>query len=337
MSAVGPRRRRRTATEVVEEEDSGERQRKRGDPVGGPRVLWPEPRTVLCLLCVAACGLLVGLVFQQSTSFADVLKRLQLLQLKDSELNALKERLHFVSEKCGKYHNTLEHWPDLQILSRVSRLQQSVSDLGKWSDRITAERLQLQRNLTALFQVSTEIEQRITSSFKEVSLKVTAVKTDVRRISGLELDAKMLADSLKDLEMRMGKMERETVQSIGAMLTGSIEHVMELKSSVLRNEEKMNLVKEKLAELQSHSSKHATQLLDLESDRMKLLSTVTFANDLKPTVYNLKRDFSLLEPVINDLTLRIGKLALNLLQREREITSLNEKIANLSAVGRDER
>nr|XP_033808831.1 inhibitor of nuclear factor kappa-B kinase-interacting protein isoform X3 [Geotrypetes seraphini] len=275
------------------------------------------------------------LMFQRSASCADVLNRLQLLQTKESQLEALKERLHVVSEKCEKYHNTLEHLPDLQTLSRVSRLQQSVTDLGKWSGRITAERLQLQRNLTSLFQLSTDIEQRTTSSLKEVSLKVTAVKTDVRRISGLELDAKTLADSLQDLQMRMENMERKTVHSIGDMLAGSIEQVMQLKSSILRNEEKMNLLDEKLAELESQSSKHATQLLDLESDRMKLLRTVTFANDLKPTVYNLKREFSLLEPVINELTLRIGKLALDLLQRETEITSLNKKITNLSAVRSD--
>ncbi|XP_029442276.1 inhibitor of nuclear factor kappa-B kinase-interacting protein-like isoform X1 [Rhinatrema bivittatum] len=275
------------------------------------------------------------LVFQQSASCADVVERFHVLQMRDSELRTVQERLHDVSEKCGKYRETTEHLQDLQIMSRINRLQQSVSHIEKWSDRIAAERTRLQRNTKAVSQTATDIERRITSSTKEASLKVTAVKTDVRRISGLQVDAKVVADSVQDLEMRLEAMEKKTVQSIGDMLAGSIEHVKQLKSSVLRNENRLDLMKEKLAELQSHFNKHTTQFLDLERDRMKLLKTVTFANDLKPTVYNLKRDFSLGEPMINDLALRIGKLAVGLLQREEEIVSLNKKIANLTAVVSD--
>ncbi|XP_036721563.1 inhibitor of nuclear factor kappa-B kinase-interacting protein [Balaenoptera musculus] len=167
---------------------------------------------------------------------------------------------------------------------------------------------------------------------KDVGLKITTVKTDIRRISGLVTDVTSLTDSVQELENKIEEVEKNTVKNIGDLLSSSIDRTAMLRKTASDNSQRINSVKKILSELQSDFSKHTDRFLSLESDRAKVLKTVTFANDLKPKVYNLKKDFSHLEPLVNDLTVRIGRLVTDLLQREKEIAFLKEKISNLTIV-----
>ncbi|CAI9166452.1 unnamed protein product [Rangifer tarandus platyrhynchus] len=167
---------------------------------------------------------------------------------------------------------------------------------------------------------------------KDVGLKITTIKTDIRRMSGLVTDVASLTDSVQELENKIEKVDKNTVKNIGDLLSSSIDRTAMLRKTASENSQRINSAKKILSELQGDFNKHTDRFLSLESDRAKVLKTVTFANDLKPKVYNLKKDFSRLEPLINDLTLRIGRLVTDLLQREKEIAFLKEKISNLTTV-----
>lgn len=200
------------------------------------------------------------------------------------------------------------------------------------SNRLIQEEGALQQNLTSLFHTITKYEENTTSLTKDLSVKIATVKTDIRRISGLEADVTLLEENLLMLEHKVDKAEKTTVQSIGDLLTNSIDRTTKLRSSVSENARQIDQIKTKLSELNTDMNQHSTKLFDLESDRAKVLKTVAFANDLKPKIHNLKKDFAHIEPMVDELTLRIGRLLGELLERQKEIAFINKKLSNLTSV-----
>ncbi|KAJ7422807.1 Inhibitor of nuclear factor kappa-B kinase-interacting protein [Pitangus sulphuratus] len=201
-----------------------------------------------------------------------------------------------------------------------------------WSSSIIRKQEELQKNLTSLYHAVSSIEQNAASVAKNITLTIVTVKTDIRRISGLVSEMTALTDSLQALEDKVEKGEKTTVKNIGDLLTSSIDRSTKIQSLASSNARKIEEMKTALSELRSDFNKHSDRLLNLEGDRAKVLKTVTFANDLKPKMYKVKKEFAVLEPLINDLTLRIGRLVEEVLRREKETALLNEKLANLTRV-----
>ncbi|KAM6321176.1 inhibitor of nuclear factor kappa-B kinase-interacting protein-like [Aegotheles albertisi] len=226
----------------------------------------------------------------------------------------------------------MEHVEDLKIISHIEHLQEDIYTMKTQSSSIIKKQEELQKNLTTLFHAVSSVEQNAASVAKNITLTIVTVKTDIRRISGLVSDMAALTDSLQTLEDKVEKGEKKTVKNIGDLLTSSIDRSTELQNLASSNARKIEQIKTVLSELRTDFNKHSDRLLNLEGDRAKVLKTVTFANDLKPKVYKLKKDFAILEPLINDVTLRIGRLVEDVLQREKEIALLNEKLANLTRV-----
>ncbi|KAG8514019.1 Inhibitor of nuclear factor kappa-B kinase-interacting protein, partial [Galemys pyrenaicus] len=247
-----------------------------------------------------------------------------------NELDVLKGKVHdFI---CHKSEVMMEQLKSLQIIAHLKRLQKEIDEVKTWSSGVTEKQNLLNNNLTALSEDVTKVDQSTASMVKNVGLKISTVKTDIRRVSGLVTDVTTLTDSVQELETKIEKVEKSTVKNIGDLLSSSIDRTAMLRKTASENSQRINSVKKVLSELTSDFNKHTDRFLSLESDRAKVLKTVTFANDLKPKVYNLKKDFSRLEPLVNDLTLRIGRLVTDLVQREKEIAFLNEKISNLTII-----
>ncbi|XP_067415849.1 inhibitor of nuclear factor kappa-B kinase-interacting protein isoform X2 [Emydura macquarii macquarii] len=295
---------------------------------------WINSQTALNLLSLVACLLLTWFLFQQSGQLAHIEKEYHLLQLEAGKCQDMENKVNLISEKCEKTQDLMEQLEALQIISHVKHLQEDLYNMKTLSKSIIKKKKkeELQENLTTVFHAVIKFEQSTASIAKDVSLKIATVKTDIRRISGLVLDVTSLTDSLRALEDKVDKAEKKTVQNIGNLLTSSIDRTAKLQTFASGNSKRTEQIKIMLSDLRDDFNKHSDRLLNLESNRAKVLKTVTFANDLKPKVYNLKKDFARLEPMINELTLRIGRLVDDILQREKEIAFLNEKLSNLTTV-----
>ncbi|XP_028736053.1 inhibitor of nuclear factor kappa-B kinase-interacting protein isoform X2 [Peromyscus leucopus] len=293
---------------------------------------WADPRTGLSLLSLATCLGLAWLVFQQSEKLAKMESQYQLLQTEGGELQGLRNKISLISDKYQKCEALMEQLKAFQIMARLKLLQEEIHEMKIWSSGMTEKHGILNNSLTSLSQDITKVDQGTTSTAKDVGLKITSVKTDLRRISGLVTEVASLADSVQELEQKVGKVERVTIENIGDLLSSSIDRTAALRKTASENSRRIDSLTKGLAELQGDFDKHTDRFLSLESDRAKVLKAVAFANDLKPKVYNLKKDFLRLEPLVNDLTLRIGRLGSDLIQREKEIAFLKEKISNLTIV-----
>lgn len=186
--------------------------------------------------------------------------------------------------------------------------------------------------MTNLELVVSQIEQSTAAIAKDVAGKLATVKTDVRRVSGMEDDVVLLTNSATELEKKLEKVEKNTAQSIGDALAHSIDRITSLKDSVATNSNRIDLIKLRLIELRANFSSNTDKLSSLEGDRQKVLQAVNFANELKPKVFTLKKDFARLEALLNELSLRIGRLAADLLNREKDISVLSDKMYNLTVI-----
>lgn len=220
-------------------------------------------------------------------------------------------------------------------LSQLSILKQEVAQLKEWSSGLTERRQQLHANLAHLTQAVAHIENHTTAISSDVTAKVASVRTDVRRMGGLEGDVEALLTRTSELEEKVTQAEKLMAKRIGELLAKSITRVSGLRSSTEKNTKSLEQMRKRIPELSAADTKLAERILALESRRAKLVRTVMFASDLRPRVPSIKRDFAMLEPQLADLTLRIGHLAEDVMKREEDILQIKESLANFLAVHKD--
>ncbi|XP_054242852.1 inhibitor of nuclear factor kappa-B kinase-interacting protein isoform X2 [Indicator indicator] len=259
-------------------------------------------------------------------------KKYNFLQQEAEKFLDVENRVNLISKKCEHTWNFMEQLEDPQIISDIKHLGEDIYTAKTSTSSIIKKQEELQKNLTTLFGAISSAEENAASVARNITLTIVTVKTDIRRMSGLVSDMAVLAESLQTVEDKVEKGEKMTVKNIGDLLSSSIDRSTKLQSLASSNAREIEQMETALSEIRSDFNKHSDRLLNLEGDRAKVLKTVTFANDLKPKMYKLQKDFATLEPLINDLTLRIGKLVDNVLQQEKEIALLTEKLTNLTRV-----
>lgn len=225
---------------------------------------------------------------------------------------------------------------DVQVpLSQLSSLKQEVAQLKEWASGLSERRQKLHTNLAHLTQAVERIENRTTAISSDVTAKVASVRTDVRRMGGLEGDVETLLSQTNELEEKVTQAENLMAKRIGELLANSISRVSSLRTSMEKNSKTLEQIRKRIPELSAVDTKLSERILVLESGRAKLTRTVMFASDLRPKVSTIKRDFAMLEPQLADLTLRIGHLAEDVMKREEDISQIKESLANFAAAQKD--
>ncbi|KAL7882759.1 hypothetical protein SRHO_G00004170 [Serrasalmus rhombeus] len=239
------------------------------------------------------------------------------------------------NDDCDDVQVLLESREVKSSLAHLSRLEQEVSQLREWSSGLTEQRHQMQEKLAILLQAVEQIKNRTAAISSDMTSKVASVRTDVRRMGGLEGEVDTLLTQTGQLEEKVAQVEKHMVKRVGEVLAASIDRISGLKSSSEKNSQNLEQVRKLIPELSATDKKLFDRILAVESSRAKLIRTVTFATDLRPKVLTIKRDFAMLEPQLADLTLRIGHLAEDVMKREEDIAQIKESLANLMTVRGD--
>lgn len=309
---------------------SEEKQQPAGDPARpGSSV---DLKTAVSLLSLTACLLLAWVVIQQNARFNEVEERYRHLHEKTADLLLLEERLGTVSKKCEDVQVLLGSEEVRSPLSHLSRLEQEVSQLKDWSSSLNERRQQMQEKMAALLEAVQRIENRTTAISSDVTAKVASVRTDVRRMGGLEGEVDSLLTRTGQLEDKVSQAEKQMVKRVGEVLAASIDRISGLKSSTEKNTQSLEKIRKQIPELSASDKKLYDRIVALESSRAKLVRTVTFASELKPKVFTIKQDFAMLEPQLADLIFRIGNLAEDVMKREEDIIQLKQSLTNLMTV-----
>ncbi|XP_033470103.2 inhibitor of nuclear factor kappa-B kinase-interacting protein isoform X2 [Epinephelus lanceolatus] len=294
-------------------------------------------RGLMCLLSLVACGALSWMVLQQNERFTEIEEKYRSLHVKTSSLFDMEEEVLKVSKKCESVQLMLEGLGGQRgaLQPQLEGLEQEVSRLKEWAFGLNEKRAQLQTSLTSLRDAVGQIEERTSAIAKDFVNKVASVRTDVRRMDGLQSELESLLTQVAELEDKTAQVERSMVKRIGDVLANSIDRVSNLRSASERNTQAIEQLRRRIPELTTADTQISERLRELESGRARLIRTVTFASDLKPKVAAIKRDFRAFEPQLSDLTLRIGRLAEDLMKREQEVAELRQTLANLTAVEGD--
>ncbi|XP_032895594.1 inhibitor of nuclear factor kappa-B kinase-interacting protein isoform X1 [Amblyraja radiata] len=285
-------------------------------------------RSGLFLLSLIASAVLAGAMFQQSANFADLEQKYQQLYTKSLAAQALGDEVSKVSKKCESAQEIMDKLKDHSLLKQVENLQAEIRKMKIWSTSITDKRNELDEKLVSLSDTIERIEKSTAQISNDVTTKLSSVRTDIRRISGLDSDISLLKDSLHELETKVTSVEKTAIHNIGDLIATSVDRVTQLKNLVSRNTDKIVILQKKLTELKAEDDKLSDRIFSLENSRAKLLKAVMFANDLKPKIFNLKKDFSLIEPQMNDIIGRIGRISSDLQKRNVEIVNLRKEITN---------
>lgn len=314
-------------------QDKGQRVRTAKE--GEKRSYCFDLKSISCLLSLTACAALSWVVLQQSERFSEIEEKFRLLQIKTSPLIAMEEELQTVSKKCKSVQQKLESLWAQNEKSELKGLELEVNQLKNWASGLTEKRSQLQTSFNTLRDAVGQIEERTSVISKDFTSKVASVRTDVRRMDGLRSEMDSLLSQVGVLEDKTSQVERTMVKRIGDVLANSIDRVSSLRSSSERNSQAIEQLQRRIPELVSADRELSGRLQELESGRAKIIRTVTFASDLKPKIFSIKRDFGAIQPQLSDLTLRIGQLAEDLTKRKQEIMEMRLTLMNLTAVGND--
>ncbi|XP_021419664.2 inhibitor of nuclear factor kappa-B kinase-interacting protein isoform X1 [Oncorhynchus mykiss] len=327
-------------SKYTSEDEAKKAKATEGNSLAEPKSSSPfslDVKTITCLLSLIVCIVLTWVVLQQNARFFDVEEKYKLLSGKTASLLEMEEEVIKVSKKCEGVQSLLEHLERQPggLLPHLEALERDVSQLKDWASGLTEKRGLLQDSVAALTEAVGQIEGRTSAITKDVNTKVASVRTDVRRMDGLQSEVESLLEKVRELEERAAQAEHSMVKRIGDLLAGSIDRIQGLKGATERNAQALEQLKHRLPELFVNDQQISERLRELESGRARLVRTVTFAGDLKPKVAAIKRDFGALAPQVDELTLRIGRLAEDLTRREEDIAELRQTFSNLSAVEED--
>jgi len=154
-------------------------------------------------------------------------------------------------------------------------------------------------------------------------------------MDGLQSEVESLLTQVGELEDKTAVMERSMVKRIGDVLGASIDRMAGLRAASESDAQALEQLRRRIPELAAADKQLSDRLRELESGRARLIRTVTFAGDLKPKVATIKRDFAAFDPQLADLTLRIGRLAEDLVKREADIAELRQTFDHLNVVEGD--
>ncbi|TSK13207.1 Inhibitor of nuclear factor kappa-B kinase-interacting protein [Bagarius yarrelli] len=265
----------------------------------------------------------------------DAMKKLKRVQREEELDSGREESEEDEGKNCEDIQVQLTNQEVQVPLNQLNSIKEEVAQLKEWASGLTEHRQQLHVNLAHLTQAVEHIENRTTAISSDVTAKVASVRTDVRRMGGLEGDVEALLSQTSELEEKVAQAEKLMSKRIGELLANSISRVAGLRTSTEKNTKSLEQMRKRTSELAAADAKLGERILVLESGRAKLTRTVMFANDLRPKVSTIKRDFAILEPQLADLTLRIGHLAEDVMKREGDILQIKETLANFAAVKKE--
>ncbi|XP_077065551.1 inhibitor of nuclear factor kappa-B kinase-interacting protein isoform X3 [Siphateles boraxobius] len=252
------------------------------------------------LMCLALSVIIAWLHLQQSATLAEMREKYEYLQEKSRRVEDLDEKLTEVSQQCALLSQAPVSAQTAALSAELSRLQECVSGLS-------SRHQELQQDVA-----------RAAGDELSRTRAVASIRTDLRRVTGLQTELEALLTHTHGLEEELSRTERLMVKRIGDLLAGSIARASELKSSAESSGQRLDRTHTLLYQLSEETRQLAERLLALESGRAKLRRTLSFTHDLKPTVFTVRQDLALLLPKLDDLTLRIGLLAADMTSREPE-------------------
>ncbi|KAE8613787.1 hypothetical protein XENTR_v10007870 [Xenopus tropicalis] len=301
---------------------------KAGSPMGGHKLLCPDPRTLLCLLCLAICLALSWLVFQQSQNSA-VMEEKYLILLKKSEV--VEDIEGQVKAMFGKLMSTEDILAEASASSSVvSHLQLRMSTLQREVDGIQNNDANLSvkmQNINTRFQNVTDTWRK---SLDEISLDTNLLKSETKSLfsqitaktSSAEQSLKILKEKIKDLEDSTLRNAR-TVKNQEENEFDRVEEMVDSNTKAIESLEKEQM---DLADIHFEVQQNRAKLKPKVEECIQNLPTIEKAIR---TLLKVSYEMVELDKKMNDLTVQVFSTEDNLLKTISEILEIQNTLERI--------
>ncbi|CAM9717928.1 unnamed protein product [Lampetra fluviatilis] len=144
---------------------------------------------------------------------------------------------------------------------------------------------------------------------RELSKQLTAIKTDMRRITGLQEEVSGLRQRLSSLGERADALDAETARRLGAAIASNVESLGELRLAGERAERRSDSLAADVLALRASQGAAAERLGALAAGRAALLRAAAGASGAAHRLEALRGDAAAAERFVDELTVRVGVLA----------------------------
>ncbi|XP_056373289.1 inhibitor of nuclear factor kappa-B kinase-interacting protein isoform X1 [Hyla sarda] len=310
MSGEAKQRKKGGSPSIKEPRDgaknaSGQQPQKK-TPLPGNGSSHLDFRTALCTLCLAVCGALTWIVFQQSQNFTLLEQKYQSLQSSSSALQELEDK---VGQMFGKLVSTDAVLADATSSSSlVSNLQQQLTNLYNEIDLIQVR----ERSLSEKMQTINLRFQNVTDSWKksldEMNLETDSVKSEAKSFHNqMTLKVNSADQTLKQLSEKLKEFESGTLRNFRTVKTQEDDDLQRM-SEILEWDD--NAVKE--------MEKEQNDLANINEEVLK--SMAEFQPKLTECIQHL--------PTVETAVRSLLKVSSEMQDLDKKVNTLTEQVFN---------
>ncbi|XP_020781870.2 inhibitor of nuclear factor kappa-B kinase-interacting protein isoform X1 [Boleophthalmus pectinirostris] len=285
---------------------------------------------ILCILSLAACGILSWVVLQQNERFSEIEEKFRLLHDETSPLIAMEQEIQTISKKLAASEDDLQ--VALSTVSVASKLQQDISTLHAAVMAVQADEKSASGDLqevNANFLNVTETWQQrlgvinsdlvaLKSESRDAHTEATEkVNEAERRVKSLEKKLEELEDSTKRNARALERTEEDDVKRAQDQLDWNTKQIQKLKDQITG-------LALKETELSSQLQEHIPKAEECEQHLPKVEEAVR-------SIVRLASDLSGTEKRLEELTLQVFGTEDSMLKALNEILQIRQELDTLHA------
>ncbi|OCT86212.1 IKBKB interacting protein S homeolog isoform X1 [Xenopus laevis] len=290
--------------------------------------LCPEPRTVLCLLCLAICASLSWLVFQQSQKFAVMEEKYQILEKKSEVVSELEGQ---VNAMFGKLVSTEDILAEASSSSSVvSHLQLQMAALQREVDDIQNNDVSLSakmQNINARFQNVTDTWRK---SLDEITLDTGMLKSKAKSLhSQINTKINSAEQSLKLLKERMGDLEDSTLRNTRTVKNQEENEFVRVEETLDWNTKAIESLEKEQSDLTDVHLEVQQNLAELKPKVEECINNLPTIEKAIRTLLKVSNEMVELDKKTNDLTVQVFNTEDNLLKTISEILEIQNTLERI--------
>ncbi|XP_011611625.2 inhibitor of nuclear factor kappa-B kinase-interacting protein isoform X1 [Takifugu rubripes] len=287
-------------------------------------------RTFLCLLSLAACGVLSWVVLQQNERFSEIEEKYRFLHGKTSNLFNMEEEVLKVSKKLAVSEDDVQG--ALSAISLAKRLQQDIATLHQAVMAMQADEDSASRDLQTVNARFLKVTETWQERLAVLTSDLSALKAESReahagateQVNEVERRARSLAEKVEELEdstkrnaRAMERTEEDDTKRVQGQMDWNTKQIQNLEQQI------RSLIKQE-AELSSELQEHIPRALECEN-------FLPLVEEAVRSILRLGGDLSGAEKRLEEVTLQVFGTEDSMLKALDEILTIRQELDTLQA------
>ncbi|XP_008287440.1 inhibitor of nuclear factor kappa-B kinase-interacting protein isoform X1 [Stegastes partitus] len=289
-----------------------------------------DVKSLMCLLSLAACGVLSWMVLQQNEKFSQIEEKYKSLHGKTSSLFDMEEEIVRVSKKLAASEDDLQ--AALSTVSLATRLQQDISTLHAAVMAMQADENSASRDLQTVNAHFLNVTETWQERLAAVTSDLAALKAESRdahagateRVNEAEQRARSLAE-------RLGELEDSTKRNARALERTEEEDAKRAQDQLDWNTKQIHRLEEQLSSLSKREAELNSQLQEHIPRAQQCEEHLPQVEEAVRSILRLGGDLNAAEKRLEEVTLQVFGTEDSMLKALNEILEIRQELDTLQA------